>query len=519
MPALTSLSMEGADMQARFDVAVIGGAFSGAATALLLRREAPELTVAVIERSAHFDRKVGEATTEVSGCFLTKRLALTHHLCHHHVVKNGLRFWFSRGSQDEFDRCSEIGAFYQVRLPSYQVDREVLDEHVLGLACEAGARLFRPAKLTSLELSDTGFSALTIRDSCGERQLCARWVIDASGRTSLLARKMGVLRPVPEHPTNAIWARFRNVKDWDGYDLMSRFPRYARSCQVSRASATNHLTGYGWWCWIIPLRGGDFSAGLVYDSRLYTPPEGTRLGDRLKAHLLTHPVGREIFMDAEYIEGDVKAYSMLPYYAERIAGPGWQLVGDAASFIDPLYSQGLDYCSWTVSVAVDRIVQESQGTPYDLENLNVRFARSYRGWFEALYKDKYYYLGDKELMTAAFLLDLGLFFFGPVRSVVRCPRSGFSQFPFEGAFDGVVVRRLMSFYNQRLTRIAQKRYAAGVYGSMNLDSRTLLKGFEPTRHVWKLILRGVRTWLCAELRSLPLRSRQSVPLTCPAPSL
>ena len=57
-------------MQEKFDVAVIGGAFSGAATALLLRREAPELSVVVIERSAHFDRKVGEATTEVSGCFL-----------------------------------------------------------------------------------------------------------------------------------------------------------------------------------------------------------------------------------------------------------------------------------------------------------------------------------------------------------------------------------------------------------------------------------------------------------------
>ena len=78
-------------MQEKFDVAVIGGAFSGAATALRLRRDAPELSVAIIERSAHFDRKVGEATTEVSGCFLTKRLALTHHLCHHHVVKNGLR--------------------------------------------------------------------------------------------------------------------------------------------------------------------------------------------------------------------------------------------------------------------------------------------------------------------------------------------------------------------------------------------------------------------------------------------
>ena len=125
------------EMHESCDVAVIGGAFSGAATALLLRREAPELRVVVIERSRRFDRKVGEATTEVSGCFLTKRLALTHHLCHHHVVKNGLRFWFSRGSDDDFDRCGELGAFYQVRLPSYQVDREVLDEHVLSLAARS----------------------------------------------------------------------------------------------------------------------------------------------------------------------------------------------------------------------------------------------------------------------------------------------------------------------------------------------------------------------------------------------
>jgi hypothetical protein len=117
------------------------------------------------------------------------------------------------------------------------------------------------------------------------------------------------------------------------------------------------------------------------------------------------------------------------------------------------------------------------------------------------------------------LMDLGLFFFGPVRSVVRCSKSGFCQFPFEGPFDGVVVRRLMALYNRRLARLAQRRHAAGVYGLMNLDSRTLLKGFEPTGHVWKLILRGVRTWLRAELRSLPLRSTQSAPLACPAPSL
>ena len=224
-------------------------------------------------------------------------------------------------------------------------------------------------------------------------------------------------------------------------NLLSRFPGYARSCQVSRASATNHLTGYGWWCWIIPLRGGDYSAGLVYDSRLYRPPERAHLGDKLKAHLLTHPVGREIFVDAEYIEGDVKAYSALPYYSGQIAARGWQIVGDAASFLDPLYSQGLDYCSWTVSAAVDRIKREGRGEACDLKSLNERFSRSYRGWFHALYKDKYHYLGDKELMTAAFLMDLGLFFFGPVRNVVRCPRAGFAEFPFEGSVGGTIISR------------------------------------------------------------------------------
>ena len=88
-------------------------------------------------------------------------------------------------------------------------------------------------------------------------------------------------------------------------------------------------------------QGGDYSAGLVYDSRLYRPPERAHLGDKLKAHLLTHPVGREIFADAQYIEGDVKAYSALPYYSAKIAArERRQIVGDAASFLDPLYSQG-----------------------------------------------------------------------------------------------------------------------------------------------------------------------------------
>lgn len=502
-------------MQESFDVAVIGGAFSGAATALLLKRERPELRVAVIERAEHFDRKVGEATTEVSGCFLTKRLALSYHLCHQHVAKNGLRFWFANSASDPFDRCGEIGGFYQVRLPSFQVDREVLDEHVLAEAQRAGAVIFRPAKVTSAELSESGPCRVEIEQGGEKRSFSVRWVIDASGRASVLARQMGILRKLPEHPTNSIWARFRNVKDWDGHEMISKFPEYAKACQTSRASATNHLTGYGWWCWIIPLKGGDYSAGIVYDSRLYTPPEGGKLGDRLKAHLLQNPVGREIFGEAEVIEGDVKAYSALPYYVDKIAGPGWQIVGDAAGFMDPLYSQGLDYCAWTVSSAANRILAEHAGERVCLDTLNAQFKDSFRTWFEALYKDKYYYLGDKELMAAAFLLDLGLYFVGPVRDLLHDPKEGLRYFPFNGPL-GSRIGKAMAFYNRRLSHIARKRKAAGVYGATNLDGRMLIKGFEPSNNVWKLVWRGARIWWKAEWRSAFLPAPQDPPASVKA---
>src|SRR5919112_736279 len=78
----------------RYDVVILGGAFSGAAAAVLLRRDRPDLSVLVIERAEAFDAKVGEATTEMSGMFLTRRLALWEHLEREHLPKEGLRYWF-----------------------------------------------------------------------------------------------------------------------------------------------------------------------------------------------------------------------------------------------------------------------------------------------------------------------------------------------------------------------------------------------------------------------------------------
>lgn len=495
------------------DVVVLGGALSGASLALLLRREAPELRVLVIERSEAFDRKVGEATTEISGEFLSKRLALMSYLAHHQLPKQGLRLWFADNEETPFDSCAEVGANFQVRMPAFQLDREKLDTHILESAEREGAEVWRPARVIS-----SGDGEVTVQHGAEVVTVRARWIIDATGRAATLARKHGTWQKLETHPTNAIWARFRGVKDWDGYDLRSRHSCYGRSCIASRAAATNHLLGYGWWCWIIPLKGGDFSAGLVYDSRLFTPPDGARLGDRLKAHLMTHPVGREIFADAEPIEGDVKAYSHLPYFSTEIAGPGWQIVGDATGFMDPLYSPGLDYCSWTVRLALGRIKAEASGQRVDLAEINRRFRQSYDTWFRSLYLDKYFYLGDAELMSAAYQMDISLFYLGPVREITVAREHDLDCLPFNGPVDGLV-GRFMTFYNRRLSHIARKRRAAGCYGRRNTGWRELGDGFVPDPRVLRSFWRGFRRWLGAEIHALTLPAPAPMPSKSAATTL
>src|SRR5436190_20834549 len=96
----------------QFDVAIIGGALAGASTALLLLRQDPKLKILIIEKSAAFGRRVGEATVEVSGYFLGRQLGLTQHLNESHLVKQGMRFWFYNSLTHSLDECAEIGSLF-----------------------------------------------------------------------------------------------------------------------------------------------------------------------------------------------------------------------------------------------------------------------------------------------------------------------------------------------------------------------------------------------------------------------
>jgi flavin-dependent dehydrogenase len=497
-------------MNFEYDVVIVGGAFSGAATALMLKRKRPEERVLIIEKTAAFDRKVGESTTEVSSCYMTRILGLTHYLGHHQLAKQGLRLWFSNQPHQRFDDCVEVGARYQTRLPGFQVDRAKLDSHMLELAVRAGCELWRPAKVTNFELHRTNGQKISAVVDGGERTASCRWIIDATGRATMFARKLGYLRPNTEHPINAVWARFSGAKEWDSYEWRERFPDYANRCRTAREWATNHLFGRGWWVWIIPLHGGDVSAGIVYDSRIFKFPEGPSLGQRLLTHILSNPVGREIFGSARVIEGDVHALSMLPYHSEKVCDLGWAAVGDAAGFIDPLYSPGLDFCSYTSYYVADLLARSLAGEEVTdrLRHYNQQYPITYRSWFESLYKDKYYYMGDADLMSAALLLDVSSYYIGLVRAAYRDPECAFLNLPFSGV-GGRMVRSVMNFYNRRLVALAKRRWAAGYYGKRNAGWRELYDGFVPDIRLRKQVLRGLRRWWKCELINLALMLRRT----------
>jgi flavin-dependent dehydrogenase len=489
------------DDASAYDVVVIGGALSGSATATLLLRQNPGLRLLIVEKSAHLSRRVGEATVEISAYFMGRVLGLTQYLNESHLVKQGLRFWFANGDVKSIAEASELGGLYQVRLPSYQLDRAAFDEEVLRRACTAGAKLLRPASVAKVELSPGGLQTLTLRHGETTETVRARWIVDASGRAAVLARKQGWWRHNAEHPTAAAWSRWKGVKDWDSRELAEKYPEWATAVYGIRNTATNHVIGDGWWSWWIPLKGGDVSVGIVFDQRLVEfPHDEGRLGERLKNFLMQHPVGREMLADAQFEESDVHWRKNLAYYSTTFADDGLVLVGDAAGFIDPFYSPGMDWISFSASAAAELITAQRRGEPMAerIARHNRDFALSYRSWFESLYKDKYEYMGEWDLMSTAFRLDLGLYYLGPVSHIYKHGPRGlltplFSLPRSRPAF------HLIRTYNRRFAQIARRRRSANALGKTNRGRRCLIPSFTLSRGDSRRLFGALAKWAWIEL--------------------
>lgn len=487
----------------RHDVIILGGAFSGAAMALLLLKQRADRRILIIERNPEFDRKVGEATVELSGMFLHRRLGLWDYMSRHQLYKQGLRLWFHNEKTGGLLDSAETGPVTSVSIPSFQINRATLDEKLLALAAEAGAEVIRPARVTGVELKDYD-NTVNYEENGVAKQARAPWVIDATGKAALLGRQLGLIKANDDHPTASVWARFTGVTDLDA-NIHPRNKLWNRSAITSRRNATNHFCGFGYWIWVIPLHDGTTSIGIVYDKRLVKLGGGPR-GEAMLKFFNGIPGLRELLVNARVDGNDLKNYDSLPYVADRYMGRGWALVGDAAAFMDPYYSPGLDHCCISAEATSRVLGRQLDGRlpreviDEQIEIHNDRFTRSYRWYFETVYQDKYFYMGESDLLSSAFLVDTSFYYIYLVKPAFRDPRQ-FTHLPAYHTRHAWPIFNVHRFFNRRLKRLAINRIRAGRAGRRN-DGRRIGVNYALGWRAEENLVRGLWLWFKAELNNL-----------------
>jgi len=489
-----------------FDVVILGGAFSGAATAALLRRENPELRILLVEKQEAFDQKVGEATTEMSGMFLTRRLALWEHLERNHLPKEGLRHWFSNDRVTGHVNASESGGFHRSTVPSFQLRRDVLDEHLLRVAVDEGSELWRPARVRDVAVGEYDHEVTVERDGAEQTVRC-RWIVDATGRVNFLGRKLDVMERNDEHQVASMWARWTGVGHID--DIAARHPELAARNCGSRRLGTNHYMGRGYWIWVIPLQTGETSIGIVWDKRIVALHESRSREADYEEFLRAIPPLGELLEGAERRTDDLRFFSHLPYVAKQYMGKGWALVGDAAAFLDPYYSPGLDHCAFSVESTVEILGAYFRGEETDerVELHNDAFQRSYWRFYRSIYEGKYEYMGEHDLVSAATILDTAHYYIFVVIPAYRFFRR-FFWMPVLGPKEAFISYHLMRIYNRRFRAIARLRRDVGEDGRRN-DGRRINMFFTLGFAPFHMVARGLKIWMLAELDAVRLSVKKA----------
>jgi len=185
----------------------------------------------------------------------------------------------------------------------------------------------------------------------------------------------------------------------------------------------------------------------------------------------------------------------------------------------------MDWISFTASSAADLIAAQRRNEPMEerIEAYNRDFSTSHRRWFEAIYQDKYEYMGEFDLMSLAFLLDLGFYYLGIVSQPFKMGPKALLIPPFAPDISRPIFY-LMRTYNRRFSQIARRRRRLNQLGRMNCDHRCLISGFTLGRGDLKLLLKTLLGWVWLELtegwRSWGMSAPECPPnqKTVPAPA-
>ncbi len=408
-----------------FDVLICGGGLAGLTLARQLRRAHPDLDILVVDRltrplpeAAH---KVGESSVELGSRYL-EDLGLRDYLVEHHLFKFGLRFFPGDGSLPLHQRA-ELGPAQEPIVPSYQLDRGIFENDLRRMIVEDGVTLLEGVKVGAIDLRPgdephevelqrlPGKGGIGRPDSepAARTRVRCRWLVDASGRASLLRKRLKLTRGT-RHAANASWFRVKGKLDITTLVDPSEREWHEAQWAPHRWRSTNHFMGPGYWAWVIPLSSGNTSLGVVVHDSHFPFEQVRNLENTLAFLEQNEPVLFEAIA-APGSPHEILDFGCLKGYSHNVArswsADRWAIVGEAGAFVDPFYSPGTDFIAYANSFTGEMIRLDLEGG-HDLVNRARELSALYRslvGGGVDLYRDAALVYGHSDALLAKVYWD------------------------------------------------------------------------------------------------------------------